>query len=56
MIFWSGRCSPNGNPICKNNATCVIHPEGELSCDCLEEYEGERCQNSKFKTKFIELF
>ncbi|VDM47671.1 unnamed protein product [Toxocara canis] len=31
---------------CQNNGTCVLGPDGQASCLCLEGFNGERCEFS----------
>ena len=50
------RCDPTGDPICKNGATCVIHPNREITCKCTKGYQGKHCENSKKICESIYVF
>merc|ERR1712151_273442 len=43
---WGPVCGPNGNNKCSENGVCVFNDGDEkYSCDCLEGYDGEFCEN-----------
>ena len=39
-----GKCSPNGDDVCKNGGTCQVDGNGMVTCSCAKEYEGGHCE------------
>ena len=42
-----GKCSPNGDDVCKNGGTCQVDDKGMVTCSCSKEYKGEQCEIGK---------
>ena len=42
-----GKCSPNGDDVCKNGGTCQVDGKGMVTCSCSKEYKGQHCEIGK---------